>query len=188
MNQGQREGSFAAVAACSMADDFCPAMGGIIHCLDSAVVDSEVKVSEDALLMASKHPGEVSKSFNPAVGCPECKYRNEGKTDGLFPHAPWNLLHLDTMLRAPNPPGLVVEKNRNSPEAHMPPAAHPEPVFNLTSPPANTTPKPSSLLDIKFHVKMVISELDGNYTMILDSQRGRGRNAGYPAPPAQIRT
>ena len=64
-------------------------------------------------------PGDVEKSRHlipRQQSGPEGKYRNEGKTEGLFAHRPGDPFNLNPMLGTGNPSRTVGENHRNAPE------------------------------------------------------------------------
>jgi hypothetical protein len=44
--------------------------GIVVHGFNDAVINSQIEIGEDSFLMASEHPGKLSKGFEATMGCP----------------------------------------------------------------------------------------------------------------------
>jgi hypothetical protein len=101
---------------------------------------------------------------------PEGKHGDEGETDGLFAHAPGNTFHLDSVFRTSDSPGMVVEKDSDTPKGDVSPTPFSELILSMRPLAADAAGQLPSSLDIQLDPQLVVDETGRNNTMVLDSE------------------
>jgi hypothetical protein len=101
---------------------------------------------------------------------PEGKHGDEGETDGLFAHAPGNTFHLDSVFRTSDSPGMVVEKDSDTPQGDVSPTPLSELILSTRPLAADAARQLPSSLDIQLDPQVVVDETGRNNTMVLDSE------------------
>jgi hypothetical protein len=101
---------------------------------------------------------------------PEGKHGDKGKTDGLLAHVPGNTFHPNTMFRTFDSPGTVVKKDSNTPQGDVSPTPLSELILRMKLFATDAARQLPSFLDIQLDPQFVVGAIDGNNTMILDSQ------------------
>jgi len=141
---------------------------------DSAVVFPFSPIVNGSLYGASDRvPGYMVKSgylIPWQQTRPEGEHRNQGKTEGSFPHAPGNMFHLHPMLRTADPSGSVEERNGDTPQRHVAPSPLLEDILAMTPSFTDTTGQRSSLFDVQGNSQFVAEIFNRHNAMILDSE------------------
>jgi hypothetical protein len=141
---------------------------------DTSIVFLLPAVSDSSIHRASNRvPGNVEKPGHLIPGQqsgPEGKHGDKRKTDGLLTHVPRYAFHLDSVLRAFDPSGTVIEKDSDTPKGDVAPTPLSALIPRMASSAANVAGQLPSFLGIQFDPQFVVDEVGRNHTMILDSQ------------------